>query len=125
VLECSGHDGAALDAVKSVRSGGEVVLVGSPWTRKTDATAHDLLVEVFHRYVVLRSGWEWHIPALETPFTGPSAERNTRLALRWLLDGTIDVSGMATRHSPAEAQSVFEALADRTAPAVTALFDWR
>jgi threonine dehydrogenase-like Zn-dependent dehydrogenase len=125
VLECSGHDGAALDAVKAVRSGGEVVLVGSPWSRRTDATAHDLLVEVFHRYVVLRSGWEWQIPAAESPFVGPSAERNTKLAMRWLADGIIDVRKLATRHQPAEAQSVFEALANRTAPAVTALFDWR
>lgn len=125
VLECSGHDGAALAAVRRVRSGGEVALVGTPWQRRTDATAHELLDEVFHRYAVLRSGWEWQVPAEPAPFGGPSARSNTDLALRRLADGTVAVDHLAWRARPDEAQSVYDALADGTAPALTALFDWR
>jgi hypothetical protein len=80
---------------------------------------------VFHRYVVLRSGWEWQIPATETPFIGPSSERNTLLAFRWLLDGTVDVSGLATIYAPSDGQAAYDALADGTATALTAAFDWR
>ena len=38
--------------------GGEVVLIGVPWVKRTDLSAFDLLHAVFHRYVYLRSGWE-------------------------------------------------------------------
>ena len=125
VLECSGHDGAALDCVRAVRSLGEVVLVGTPWVRRTDASAHELLTEVFHRYAVLRSGWEWQVPADDTAFVGISTSRNIRLAMRWLQRGTVTVSQLADRFAPADAQSAYESLADGTTSKLTALFDWR
>ncbi|MBD3241109.1 MAG: zinc-binding dehydrogenase, partial [Chitinivibrionales bacterium] len=62
VVDCSGHEQAVLDGARVVRRGGEVVLVGVPWKRHTVLTAHELLDVVFHRYVVLRSGWEWELP---------------------------------------------------------------
>lgn len=124
VLECSGHDGAALDAVRSVRAGGEVVLVGTPWTRRTDATAQQLLHEVFHRYAVLRSGWEWRLPRTGAPFTERGADENLALALRWLLDGEISVAGLARRVQPIDARSAYEALADGSAEELTVVFDW-
>jgi threonine dehydrogenase-like Zn-dependent dehydrogenase len=125
VLECSGHDGAVLPAVRSVRSLGEVVLVGSPWVRRTDTSAHELLAEIFHRYVVLRSGWEWQVPAGDLPFHGASAERNLALAMRWLHAGTVRVDHLADRFAPSDAQAVFDTLAEGRARELTALFDWR
>jgi NADPH:quinone reductase-like Zn-dependent oxidoreductase len=124
VLECSGHDGAALTATRTVRAGGEVVLIGAPWTRRTDATAHDLLTEVFHRYVTLRSGWEWQLPSRPAPFVHGSMSDNIEQALRWLHDGTVVVDHLADRRSPTEAQEVYTALADGTAQHLTTVFDW-
>ncbi|MFC0680232.1 zinc-binding alcohol dehydrogenase [Lysobacter korlensis] len=124
VLECSGNDGAALECVRRVRALGEVVLVGTPWTRRTDATAHELLHEVFHRYAVLRSGWEWQLPASPTPFTGRSAARNLELAFRWLRSGTVGVQHLADRRAPADAQDVYDELAAGTAERLTTVFDW-
>ncbi|MCX7521373.1 hypothetical protein OSC27_03670 [Microbacterium sp. STN6] len=124
VLECSGHDGAALAATRIVRAGGEVVLIGAPWMRRTDATAHDVFTEVFHRYVTLRSGWEWQLPARPSPFVHGSMSDNVEQAMRWLRDGTIDVDALADRRSPADAQEVYNALAGGTAPFLTTVFDW-
>jgi threonine dehydrogenase-like Zn-dependent dehydrogenase len=124
VLECSGNDGAALECVRRVRPLGEVVLVGTPWTRRTDATAHELLHEVFHRYAVLRSGWEWQLPPSPTPFTGRSAARNLETAFAWLSSGTIEVAGLADRRDPAEAQPVYDELAAGTGNRLTTVFNW-
>jgi threonine dehydrogenase-like Zn-dependent dehydrogenase len=124
VLECSGNDGAALQCVRQVRSLGEVVLVGTPWTRRTDATAHELLHEVFHRYAVLRSGWEWQLPASPTPFIGRSTAENIEQAFAWLRAGTVDVARLADRRDPRDAQAVYDELAAGTGDRLTTVFDW-
>jgi threonine dehydrogenase-like Zn-dependent dehydrogenase len=124
VLECSGHDGAVLDAVHSVRAHGEVVLVGTPWTRRTDTTAQQLLHEVFHRYAVVRSGWEWRLPRSHSPFSERGADENLDLAFRWLRDGSIQVSGLARRSRVDDAGDVYSELAAGTASTLTAIFDW-
>ena len=124
ILECSGHDGAALAAVQAVRARGEVVLIGTPWRRWTEATAHDLLQQVFYRYAVLRSGWEWELPALPTPFVHGSASANIALALDWLADGTVRTDGVAQVVPPGRAQEVYSSYADRSARWVTTIFDW-
>lgn len=68
VVDCSGHEGAVLDACNIVRQGGEVVLVGVPWKKLTSISAHDVLQSVFFNYVRLRSGWEWELPILSRGF---------------------------------------------------------
>jgi threonine dehydrogenase-like Zn-dependent dehydrogenase len=110
VLECSGHDGAAFDACRLVRQGGEVVLVGVPWRRRSEATAHELLHAVFHRYVRLRGGWEWELPLHEEPWRGGSILANHALALRWIRDGRLVVRGLADEIGPEAAQQGYEAL---------------
>ncbi len=82
VLECSGHEAAALDGCRVVRKGGEVVLTGVPWERHTDLTAHELLHAVFYRYVVLRSGWEWEVPHHAGDFRPGSLFANFAAGLR-------------------------------------------
>ena len=82
-MECSGNEQATLDCCRVVRKGGEVVLVGVPWRKRTDLPAFDLLHAVFHRYIRLRSGWEWEIPRMRRrnsdsgPFTAISPPRWT------------------------------------------------
>ena len=124
VVECSGHEAAVLGACRVVRPLGEVVLVGVPWRRRTEILAHDILSEVFHRYVVLRSGWEWELPHHPPKGGGPSIFGNIAGALRWLAEGRVDVSGLYRKVSPREAQATYQSLLKATSDALSVVFDW-
>lgn len=124
IMDCSGHEAAVLAACRSVRKGGEVVLIGTPWVRRTDLTAHELLHEVFHRYVHLRSGWEWEVPLEPAPFRHNSISGQLAGALRWLAEGRIVVEGLYAKHAPAQAPAVYQALLGRAADRLLAMFDW-
>ncbi len=125
VLECSGHESAALDGCRVVRRGGEVVLTGVPWERHADLTAHELLDVVFHRYVVLRSGWEWEVPRQATDFRPGSLFANYAAGLRWLAVGKVRTDGLAETRSPRDAQSVYQDLLNKRCAALSFMFDWR
>lgn len=123
-LECSGHEAAALDACRMVRPRGEVVLVGTSWRRRSEMFAHELLHAIFHRYVVLRSGWEWEVPLHPTGFRSGSIWGNLAAALRWLAEGRVKVEGLAALAAPAQAQNVYHDLQHARWPALAAVFDW-
>lgn len=123
-VECSGHEQAVLDACRVVRKRGEVVLVGVPWRRQTDAHAHDLLYLVFHKYVVLRSGWEWELPHHTADFNPHSIHSGFETALRWLASGKIVCDELITRADPRAAQSVYQDLLHRRAKGLFTVFDW-
>jgi threonine dehydrogenase-like Zn-dependent dehydrogenase len=125
VLECSGHEQAVLDGCRMVRKGGEVVLVGVPWKRRTELSAQELLSLVFHRYVVLRSGWEWELPAQRADFRPNATWQNLEAATRWLADGRVRVDGLYALHSPRDCQQVYQSLLHGKAGELTAVFDWR
>ena len=124
-VECSGHEQAVLDGCKLVCNRGEVVMVGVPWTRRADMQAFDLLHAVFHRYVVLRSGWEWEIPKEPRAFAFHSIAGNLATAMEWLKEGSINVAPLGASYSPSECQKVYSGLLEQTLPTPTALFDWR
>lgn len=125
VAECSGHEQAVLDGCKVVRRQGEVVLIGVPWARRTDVFAHAILDAVFHRYVTLRSGWEWKIPLERGPYNPVGIFDNFSTALRWLAEGRIPLKGLLQPHAPAEANELYQALLHRRAPGLFHYFDWR
>ena len=124
VIDCSGHEQAILDGCRAVRKRGEVVLIGAPWQRRTDLSAHELLHLVFHRYIVLRSGWEWELPLHETEFRGNSLFGNLAAALRWLAEGRVRVDGLAAIMPPREAQRAYQDLLHQRSGRLTAVFDW-
>jgi threonine dehydrogenase-like Zn-dependent dehydrogenase len=124
VLECSGHEQAALDGCRIVRKGGEVVQIGTPWRQQTDRTAHELLHAVFHNYVVLRSGWEWELPLHTTEFRANSIWENLAAALRWLDEGWVRVDGLSATVRPREAQQAYQDLLHRRGDRLATLFDW-
>ena len=124
-VECSGHEQAVLDGCRTVRKRGEVVLVGVPWTRRTEIYSFDLLHAIFHRYVVLRSGWEWEVPRQPQDFRGSSLAENYAAALRWLADGRITVDHLGALYTPDRAQEVYAGLLAQSLPTPAALFDWR
>lgn len=123
-VECSGHESAALDACRLVRKGGEVALVGVPWKRRADQQSFDLLHAVFHRYVHLRSGWEWEVPRDTTDFRHGSIRGNTEAAMRWLGSGRLRSAGIVQRADPRDCQRVYADLAAQRGDALTAVFDW-
>ncbi len=125
VVECAGHEAAVLDGCRVVRRGGEVVLTGVPWERHTDLTAHELLSAVFHRYVVLRSGWEWEVPRQATDFRPGSLFANYAAGLRWLAEGKVRTDGLAEPRSPRDVQAVYQDLLNKRCGALTFMFDWR
>ncbi len=124
-VECSGRESATLDACRVVRKRGEVVLAGVPWKRTCELSSHELLSTVFHNYVVLRSGWEWELPAHNTDFRTGSISENYAMALRWLAAGKIRVDGLHAKVAPAGAQSAYQGLLQNSWPALSAVFDWR
>jgi threonine dehydrogenase-like Zn-dependent dehydrogenase len=123
-LECSGHEQGALDGCRVVRKRGEVVLIGAPWQRRTDLFAHELLHAVFHRYVTLRSGWEWELPLHPTEFRHGSIYGNVAAALQWLAEGRVEVAGLYERVPPGEAQRAYQNLMHQRLPKLAVVFDW-
>lgn len=124
VVDCSGHEKAVLDACNAVRKGGEVVLVGVPWKRRTDLTAHEILHAVFHKYVILRSGWEWELPLHASEFRPNSIHGNYVGALRWLAEGRVRVEELSVTLPPSKAQQAYQDLLHNRCERLTVLFDW-
>ena len=124
VLECSGHEQAVLDGCRIARKRGEVVLVGVPWEKRTNIAAHEIIHEVFHRYAVLRSGWEWEVPRQPTDFMAGSIFGNYAAALEWLAQGRVRVDGLYEVVAPRQCQEAYRNLDERRCRALTLLFDW-
>ena len=58
VVDCSGHEQAVLGRLQcpSARRA-KWSLLATPWRRYTEMYAHTILHAIFHKYVVVRSGW--------------------------------------------------------------------
>jgi threonine dehydrogenase-like Zn-dependent dehydrogenase len=113
VVECSGHEDAVLQGCRLVQQGGEVVVVGVPWQQHGDTTAHELLHEIFRRYVHLRGGWEWELPVHELSWRTGSVLANHALALRWIDEGKLIVDDLADDILPEETPHAYTALLRR------------
>jgi threonine dehydrogenase-like Zn-dependent dehydrogenase len=124
VVDCSGHEGAVLDACKMVRKGGEVAMVGVPWIKRTDIPAFEILHAVFHKYVTLRSGWEWEVPNESSEFRQGSIRENIASAFRWIKDKRIRTTGLYKRVNPKDCQAAYTELQKQSGGSLTAVFDW-
>ncbi|MGI2298156.1 zinc-dependent alcohol dehydrogenase [Paenibacillus sp. GXUN7292] len=125
VLECSGHETATIDALKLIRKGSEIVLSGVPWKRNTEHYLHELLSLVFHKYAILRSGWEWELPITPQDFRPYSFYGNIQTAMDWLSDGTAQLAPLIRKVSPHHVQQVYEELAQRSIHDLFVMFDWK
>ena len=124
VVDCSGHEQAALDGCHVIKKRGEVVLLATPWRRYTEIYAHSILHAIFHKYVVMRSGWEWELPHEPTDFRTNSIYGNFTTALKWLAEGRISVNPLATKISPRDAQTAYQNLLHKRSERLTYIFDW-
>jgi len=124
VIECSGHEAAVLDACRLVAKGGEVVLVGVPWARRTELMAFDVLHAVFHRYAHLRSGWEWEVPFDPTEFRHGSIRANIAGAMDWFASGRLSSAGIVRHADPRDGDAVYRELKEQRGGFLTVIFDW-
>lgn len=122
VLECTGHEARVSEAVGALRSGGELSLVGVPWRPREHEALHPVLSAVFHRYLTVRSGWEWQVPWRAD--AGPTIPGLLSAALAALGDGSMGVAGLAATIPPDELPAAYGRLQRRRAPALTYLVDW-
>ncbi|CAE6961484.1 zinc-binding dehydrogenase [Paraburkholderia domus] len=136
VVDCSGHEQAVLDGCRIVRQNGEVVLVGVPWRRQADLSAHELLNAVFNGFVELRSGWEWAFPLVSRSFkweellegynnSSQSIMAGFRKAMKWLAEDRIPLEGMVRIETPDEPEKVYRALLERSVDEPFVVLDWR
>ena len=124
VLECSGREDAAMAGCSLVRKRGEVVLIGTPWRRTSDRPVHEMTYAIFHRYVVIRSGWEWELPLHPSDFRSGSVYGNLAGAVRWLAEGRVRVSHLYTAVDPRQCQQAYEDLLHGRAERLAVVFDW-
>lgn len=135
VVECSGHEAAVAAACSVVRMGAELVLVGTPWVRRTDLFAHDVLKAVFYKIMTLRGGWEYELPLRRREFEHGGHNRDYTLAaqtvfsgyekaLRWLADGKIPLAGLLRKVSPQDAAAVYAALRRQEQDELFLVWDW-
>lgn len=125
VLACRGHEKDVLDGCKVVCNKGEVALIGVPWEQKTDLSAFEIIDAVFHRYVVLRSGWEWEIPIHSEKSGQCCMLDNMTAAMDWLDKGRISVEGLYSLTSVCNVQEVFRRIHRRECEELTFVLDWR
>jgi threonine dehydrogenase-like Zn-dependent dehydrogenase len=135
VVDCSGHEGAVLEGCRIVRRMGEVVLVGVPWRKLSDHSAHDLTHAIFFNHVVLRSGWEWELPVhgrsflweklLEGYNNAPhSIFGGFERALHWLAVGRVRLDGLIHRAIPSDPASLYASIMARKIVEPFIVLDW-
>ncbi len=126
-IDCSGHEAAVMQCADALRRCGELVLVGVPWKQHTDISAHAVLDKVFHKYIHLRSGWEWELPTAPGHF---AQTRNIRddfaVCLRWLDEGRIplpeELIGLCDPHA---CNDVYQGHLNHSHQHLCSVFDWR
>lgn len=135
VVDCSGHEAAVLEGCRIVHRMGEVVLVGVPWRKYTELTAHDVLNAVFFNHVTLRSGWEWQLPMHARSFLWEellegynnvphSIFSGFSRALEWLSEGRIPLGGMVHHAQPEFPERLYAAIMARHIDEPFIVLDW-
>jgi threonine dehydrogenase-like Zn-dependent dehydrogenase len=125
-LECSGHEAATIACCKAIRPCGEVVQIGTPWQKKTDLSAHELLSVVFKKYVYLRSGWEWELPPDRHHLSDVQTQAdNVTTCLRWLCENRIPLpKGLIGHCDPVNCQTIYQGHLNRSLDHICSIFDW-
>ena len=135
VVDCSGHEGAVLDGCKITRRMGEVVLVGVPWRKLTNISAHDLMNAIFFNLVTLRSGWEWQLPIQSKGFVWEellegynnaphSIMGGFAQALSWLAEQRFTLDGMFHTALPNDPSALYHSVARREITEPFIVLDW-
>ncbi len=106
------------------RKGGEVLVVGVPWS-PAEYPARRLLIKLFWRQLTVRSGYEWALPWLPVGGQAGSYRDNCRVILRHLHEGTRNTDKLWRCVSPSDCQSVYQEWMSGQTTKLCAVFDWR
>jgi 2-desacetyl-2-hydroxyethyl bacteriochlorophyllide A dehydrogenase len=122
VIEATGAPTVINAALEVAADGGRVVLLGSPRGRvEIDPYSH------IHRNGITIIGAHARmtptVASIDNPFT---AERNHRLALALIADGSLDIRGLISHHiRPEDALDTYRKLAERQPEYLGVVIDWR
>lgn len=125
LVECSGREENILAGAKALRSGGELILTGVPWRRRADTYLFDIADIVFHRFITIRSGWEWQVPIRATGMAGGiDMIRLFTRSLQLLRSGGVAVDGLSEYVAPEKVAAAYEAIRTRTATTLSYVIRW-
>ncbi len=126
VIEATGTVGGAMTGTKLVQRHGELSLVGSQWGEGTQTVdTLRLLGTIFEQYIHIRSGWEWQLPTLDTPFGPSSVAHNARAILDWIADDRLVLDPLITLDAdPRDAQTTYERIVTDRDSVLGVLWDW-
>ncbi len=133
VLECSGFESAVLDGCNMVRPGGEISVIGVPWKKNTDLSAHEILNRVFYNFVKIYSGWEHQVPLREylehpvlgeTHYLGISGITNYKRAMEFLAQEKILLKDQYEIRSYTEGQSIYDDIYRKVTKAGSVIISW-
>ena len=124
-MECSGNDFATLGVLDLLRPGGELSIIGVPWRKTSDASAHDLFRLIFNNYIHMYSGWEWSLPRRSGRFQPNSTMHSFETAMEWIRDGSLRTQGIYRLYRPEQCSQLYETIAQGKLDVTCAMFDWR
>lgn len=124
-IDCSGNNEATFSMIPYIRKMGDLALVGVPWRRTSDLSAHDLLRQIFYSYLHVYSGWEWSLPRHSGDFAPNSNMHSMETALEWIADGSIVTDGIYELFSPRDCGTLYPTIAAGKLEKPCAVFDWR
>ena len=126
LIDAAGRPEAFCEAVKVARQGAEIFLIALNWSKETSVLATELLQPIFHKYLTVRSGWEWQIPLFDAGVHTPHTMiQNSQHALDLIQSKRINVTGLITdRMSATEAQTAYQGLLNQPDAHLGVVLDW-
>lgn len=124
-LDCTGKAEAVVNLTRLLAQNAELVLVGTPWQKRTEVSATEVLQAIFFNYLHVRSGWEWHLPPTPTAFRHGSLRQNYLLAMDWIANGDLKVAPLLThRFAPEMVQQAYEGLLSHPDSHLGVVLEW-
>jgi 2-desacetyl-2-hydroxyethyl bacteriochlorophyllide A dehydrogenase len=96
VIEASGAASALSLAIDMARTGGKIILLGTPWSRKAEADFFKLHLKELE----LIGCHQPRCPKIETPYFPWTQSSNRQRILRMIHDGRLDVKRLITHRIP-------------------------
>ncbi len=124
-IDAVGHSAVALQALKLVASGGELIVLGSP---RSDVQGN--LTEVFgaahFKWVTVSGALEWYYPT-ETPGEhGYDQLKKLAAIFQWISDGRLNLQPMLThRLPPADIKKAYDGLLHQKEDYVGVILRWK
>ena len=126
VIEATGTEAGARTGIRLVQKHGELSLVGSQWGKGAqDMDALRFLGTVFEQYIHIRSGWEWQIPTVPTPFGASSLSHSASAILQWIAAGRLKVDPLLSHLvAPDDCGFVYGEMVANKDRYLGVVFDW-